>query len=84
MVKDKTTKGDHLTVIKKANGSVELKWDWDALLNDVIKATNLTVKKETKKNSLNTKRGGALSSSPLFLSWSPRSILFPNWFTIPF
>ena len=50
MVKDKVKKGDHLTVIKKANGQVSLEWDWDALLNEVVAATtNVSTESKTKK-----------------------------------
>ena len=43
-------KGNHVTVTTKPNGSVQLSWDWDALLKEVIDATNVT-KKEPKKKT---------------------------------
>jgi hypothetical protein len=46
-------KGNHLTVTTKPNGSVNLSWDWDALLKEVVQATAVgqPVKKETKKKT---------------------------------
>jgi hypothetical protein len=40
------TKGTHLTVTKRKNGKIELKWDWDQLLKEVEEATS---KAENKK-----------------------------------
>lgn len=37
--KDKVKQGKHLTVTTRADGSVDLKWDWDALLAEVQSAT---------------------------------------------
>lgn len=37
--KEKVKQGKHLTVTTRADGSVDLKWDWDALLKEVQAAT---------------------------------------------
>ena len=48
---EKTKTGNHLTVKTDSNGKITLEWDWDALLNEVISATGVTIKtkKKTKK-----------------------------------
>lgn len=51
--KDKVKQGKHLTVTTRADGSVELAWDWDALLKEVQDATSgkvVPAKKVAKKD----------------------------------
>jgi hypothetical protein len=47
-------KGSHLTVYTYENGSTELVWDDDALMNDVRKAIS-SVKKPAKKSTTKKK-----------------------------
>jgi hypothetical protein len=47
-------KGSHLTVYTYENGSTELVWDDDALMNDVRKAI-ASVKKPAKKSTTKKK-----------------------------
>jgi hypothetical protein len=47
-------KGSHLTVYTYENGSTELVWDDDALMNDVRKAI-ASVKKPVKKSATKKK-----------------------------
>jgi hypothetical protein len=47
-------KGSHLTVYTYENGSTELVWDDDALMNDVRKAI-ASVKNPTKKSNKKAK-----------------------------
>ena len=56
-------KGSHLTVTTFPDGSTELQWDWDALVNEVREACNSielanmkpAVKAKTKKSVVKTK-----------------------------
>ena len=52
--KEKVKQGKHLTVTTRADGSVDLKWDWDSLLKEVQEATGSKVKsaKVTAKKDL--------------------------------
>lgn len=52
----KVIKGDHLTITKSSNGQMELSWDWDALIKEVAKATQLNIVKETEKKVAKTRK----------------------------
>lgn len=51
----KAVSGNHLTIHRNDDGTVDMKWDWDNLLNEVKDATNIInvteakVKKTRKK-----------------------------------
>jgi len=54
----KVLKNHHLTISVAEDGSVNLKWDWDALLNEVIEATAIkkSLIKETEKKVTKTRK----------------------------